>query len=219
MPPFDVGNLSQKHRPCWHTLAFTLASHVSAASLLGKPASAGTPERSSMPGRAAMLWEAQQLAGDSWSSHRSPCSLKWILPPLFPQVQHPGPEPAAWGLATCLKICACRTCHHPAQGNKLSLSRTALRINHASGKWVVWTRSPHCCDQVPVRMFECELKTRKQSTFHVPCRKAKTRFYLEVPPPSQRQKQACRLDVLSRTFRCQDLLATKRRGQDHQCGW
>lgn len=52
---------------------------------------------------------------------------KWIPSPLFSlKNKHPGPQPAAWGLATCLKICACRTCQHPGWGKQAALEQNSF---------------------------------------------------------------------------------------------
>lgn len=74
-----------------------------------------------------------------------------------------------------------------APANRLPLGRTALLINQAAGKWVVCTWGPLCRDQAPMKTSECEWKKKKkpqQSTFHVCCRRAKTRFYLKITPSS-----------------------------------
>lgn len=75
-----------------------------------------------------------------------PCSAKCILSLLSSlKNKRPGPQPA--GLQSgderpVLKSVRVKPVNIQAQANRLPLGRTALLINHASGKWVVCTWGP-----------------------------------------------------------------------------
>lgn len=135
---------------------------------------------------AAMFGESQKV-GLIPGPCSLPSTLKRILSPpsrssIFASSRQPRDERCV------LKSVHVGPVNIQAQADRLPLGRTALLINHASGKWVVCTWGPLCHDWAPMKMSECEWKKRKQFTFHVCCRRAKTRFYLKTTPLSWRLK-------------------------------
>lgn len=110
---------------------------ISPAAGLQGPSAIGSSLYKDSPGRAARLGDSRRW-DDAW--FMQPRSPKWIFSPPS-RNKCPGPQPTAQGQETCFKICACHPVAIRAQANSLPLGRTALLINHASGKCVVCPRA------------------------------------------------------------------------------
>lgn len=139
-----------------------------------------------------------------------PCSPKWILPPpsrtsVLASSLQPGDEKLV------LKSVHVGPVTMRAQANRLSLGRTALLINHASGKRVVCPRA-HFAVTKPV--WQC-LSVNEKTTVCLPCLlqgdQDMVLFKNNSSFPSTESKPGA-----SRELLFQDLLVTEIRKQSSQ---